>query len=189
MAYFFLPPGHFLLFLMQKVCLVLFLFFCQSHRSQFNLYFSFISAGKSLSQDCRTLYLHNPGARRPNMQFPRRCWCVLVPRPRGSVVQPICALGAGGSPGLGSVPCSGSSFRVTCRSSVTPHCAAVTQVAMASKRCVWASQCNEVLSWLPVFCHPEVPRLSLSELGRDYLFGHQQVPLLCAKPPKSLRYN
>lgn len=181
MAYFFLPPGHFLPFLMQNVWLVLFFFFCQFHRSQFNLYFSFISAGKSLSQDCRTLYLHNPSAQRPNMQFPRRCWCVPVPRPRGSVAQPISAVGAGGSPGLGSVPCSGSSFHVTCWSSVTPHCAAATQVAMANKRGVQPSRCSGVLSWLPVFCHPEVPRLSLSELGRDYLFGHQQVPLPCAE--------
>ncbi|NWQ79385.1 3BP5 protein, partial [Columbina picui] len=59
---------------------------------------------RALLQDCRTSYLHNPNARRPNVQFPRRHWCVPVPWPRGSVAQPICAVGAGGSPGLGSVP-------------------------------------------------------------------------------------
>lgn len=59
----------------------------QSQKFQFNLYFSFIFAGKSLGQDCRSSQLHNPGAQRQKMQFPHRHQCVLALRPCSSVVQ------------------------------------------------------------------------------------------------------
>lgn len=65
----------------------------QSHKFQFNLYFSFISAGKSLGQDCRSSQLHNPGAQRQKMQFPHRHQCVLALRPCRSVVQPCVSCG------------------------------------------------------------------------------------------------
>lgn len=48
MAYFFLPP------LSSFLDAESIFFAAQSHKSQFNLCFSSISAGKSLGQDCRS---------------------------------------------------------------------------------------------------------------------------------------
>lgn len=115
------------------------------------------------------------------------CRCQGLVGPRYSLSVPW---ELGGSPGLASILCSGRSFRMMCWSSLNQYCAAGTWVATASECRVWASWCNGVSVWLHIFCHPEVPRLSLSELGRDCLFGYPQAPTsLHRRPPQSLRYN
>lgn len=80
-----LPPSWTLFPLLDAESLFL---AAQSHKFQSNLCFSFVSAGKSLGQDCKSSWLHNPGAQRQKTQFPHRHQCVLALRPCRSMVEP-----------------------------------------------------------------------------------------------------
>lgn len=86
-----LPPSWTLFPLLDAESLFL---AAQSHKFQFNLYFSFVSAGESPGQDCKSSQLHNPGAQRQKMEFPHRHQCVLALRPCRSMAEPCVSRGS-----------------------------------------------------------------------------------------------